>query len=84
MESLRALEDEEGHLTLENLQLVKTEIAQQRQVGITIPSALETGFVWTICGGAVRGYVETSDVERFLAGHLPYTIGEPDFLQWSW
>jgi hypothetical protein len=82
--SLRALEDENGHLAFENLQLVKVGIAQERGVGISIPSGLETGFVWTICGGAARGYVETSDVESFLNGYLPYTIGEPDFLQWDW
>lgn len=84
MTSLRALEDENGHLTFENLQFVKLEIAQQRGVRISIPSGLETGFIWTFCGGATRGYVETGDVERFLTGHLPLTIGEPDFLRWNW
>lgn len=80
MTLLRELQDENGHLLLEDLQQVKDDIAEVRDVNISIISNLEIGFVWSTCGGELRGFVETTDVERFLNGRLPLTTGAPSII----
>jgi len=83
MRALSQLEDADGHLTFEDLQVVKVYAAESRDVSVSRVSGFEAGFVWTFCGGDERGYVETSDVERFLNGQLPLTVGQPSLKWWN-
>lgn len=83
IQALKELEDSDGHLQFDDLKIVKEDAASSRSTSISTVSMFEAGFVWTFCGGDARGYVETTDVERFLNGMLPLTVGQPSLKWWN-
>lgn len=80
--ALKQLEDSDGHLSFDDLKIVKEDAASSRDISVSPVSMFEAGFIWTFCGGEGRGYVETSDVERFLNGRMPLTVGLPGLRWW--
>lgn len=75
---LQALADGNGRVSFDNLKTVKLEICAEQGVGITGTGQLELSLTWSYCAGPERGYVEVSDVRRFLYGYLPKTLGDPE------
>jgi len=82
VEAVAMLQDEQGRVQFEDLQQVKLDRCEEQGVKITWPGRVEVGLIWSFLGGPVRGFVEVSDVERFLNGKVPLTIGEPDLIFW--
>lgn len=80
--ALKQLEDSEGHLSFDDLKIVKEDAASSRGISVSPISMFEAGFIWTFCGGEGRGYVETTDVELFLDGRMPLTVGQPGLRWW--
>lgn len=76
MAALTVLQNGDGYVTLEDLRQVKDDICAQQGVSSTSPGRSEVNLIWTFLGGEVRGFIETSDVERFLNGKLPLMLGE--------
>ena len=77
---LAALADEEGRLTLEDLQAVKNQICDEQDVIITVPDQTEVLLIWTFLGGTDRGYIDYADVDRFFHAELPEFVSKPTSL----
>jgi hypothetical protein len=76
--ALASLQDESGHLRYEDLVTVKESICEAQGVRNTLPGKIEMKLIYSFLGGNIRGFIDYSDVERFLHAELPLTIGEPD------
>jgi hypothetical protein len=76
--ALASLQDEEGRLSYEDLVTVKESICSAQGVANTLPGKIEMKLIYSFLGGNIRGYIDYSDVERFLHAELPLTIGAPD------
>ena len=73
LERLEALAKEDGKLVLDDLVKVKLQTCADEGVEITGPGKLEMKLIYSFLGGHDRGYIELSDVKRFLDGKLPLT-----------
>ncbi|NRA65373.1 MAG: hypothetical protein HRU19_12880 [Pseudobacteriovorax sp.] len=69
--------DGEGKLRFADLQEVKQKICDTQGVKISSAGNLEIALIYSFLGGNDRGFVDYSDVERFLHAQLPETIGKP-------
>lgn len=78
LNSLAELADEEGRLTLEDLQTVKENICAEQGVRNNSVGKTEVKLIFNFLGGQDRGFIDHSDVELFFNGQLPKTIGSPD------
>eukprot|EP00594_Rhizosolenia_setigera_P000941 CAMPEP_0178939820 /NCGR_PEP_ID=MMETSP0789-20121207/433_1 /TAXON_ID=3005 /ORGANISM="Rhizosolenia setigera, Strain CCMP 1694" /LENGTH=110 /DNA_ID=CAMNT_0020618725 /DNA_START=440 /DNA_END=769 /DNA_ORIENTATION=+ len=78
LSKLAELADDDGHLSLDDIAEVKYSICEEQGQGVEITffGEAEMSLLYTFLGGAVRGYVEYSDVERFLYSKFPMMIGE--------
>lgn len=67
--------DADGHLVYQDILDTKNEICSEEGVTATAPGLVEAQLIYAYLGGVERGYVEYSDVERFLAvdSRLPLT-----------
>lgn len=79
LSKLAELTDDDGHLSLDDLNVVKKSICEEQGVESTMIGRGEMVFIYTLLGGTARGYIEYSDVERFLYSKLPMIIGEVEF-----
>ncbi len=75
--ALSNLADEEGRLTLQDLQSVKEGICRAQGVKNNLVGETEVKLIYGFLGGVERGFIDYSDVERFLHAELTKTIGEP-------
>lgn len=71
---LTELEDDEGHLTLEDLDALKGTICDSQGVEMTLVGYFENRLLWNFLGGNERDFIETSDVDRILHTKLPLTL----------
>lgn len=76
LSKLAELADDSGRLTMENIADVKYAICKEQGVEITDPEKGELILMYELLGGGVQGYIEYSDMERFLYTKLPMVIGE--------
>eukprot|EP00594_Rhizosolenia_setigera_P019317 CAMPEP_0178956392 /NCGR_PEP_ID=MMETSP0789-20121207/10220_1 /TAXON_ID=3005 /ORGANISM="Rhizosolenia setigera, Strain CCMP 1694" /LENGTH=254 /DNA_ID=CAMNT_0020638299 /DNA_START=76 /DNA_END=840 /DNA_ORIENTATION=+ len=77
LSKLADLADDDGHLSFDDIAEVKYAICEEQGVDeITYFGEGEMSLLYSFLGGAVRGYVEYSDVERFLYSKFPMMIGE--------
>jgi hypothetical protein len=60
-------------LTLDDLMAVKKQICTEENVNITAAGSLEVKLIFSFLGGNDRGFIEYSDVERFLHAKMPLT-----------
>jgi len=72
---LAELADDNGHLSINDIAEVKYSICEEQGVESTLVGRGEMVLLFTFLGGEIRGYVEYSDVERFLYTKLPMTVG---------
>lgn len=76
--ALASLQDANGHLSYEDLVTVKESICSAQGVQNTLPGKIEMKLIYSFLGGNERGFIDYTDVERFLHAELPLTIGAPD------
>lgn len=67
--------DDDGHLQYQDILDTKNEICAEEGVTATAPGLVEAQLIFAYLGGVERGFVEYSDVERFLAvdSQMPLT-----------
>ena len=80
LRALASLQDKEGHLQYEDLVSVKESICASQGVANTFAGKTEMKLIYSFLGGNVRGFIDYSDVERFLHAELPLTIDAPNGL----
>lgn len=66
----------DGKLTEDNLFTVKQEICDSQEVEMSFGGKVEVGLIYTYLGGHDRGYIEYTDVEKFLHASMPDTISK--------
>lgn len=76
--ALASLADEEGRLTLDDLNTVKEAICEEQGVRNDLVQKTEVKLLFNFLGGNERGFVDLADVERFFFAELPKTIAAPD------
>ena len=59
--------DANGHLVYQDILDTKNEICSEEGVVISPPGLIEAQLIFAYLGGVEQGYVEYSDIERFLA-----------------
>lgn len=62
-----------GTLVLTDIEKVKEEICQLEGVKSTVAGRFEMGLIFKYLGGEDRGFIEYTDVERFLHAKMPLT-----------
>jgi len=71
--------DAAGHVTFDAISAVRSEICAPESSSFTkLAVDVESKLLYSFLGGKSRGFVDVSDVERFLHGELPKTIGAPE------
>lgn len=76
LSKLKAIADQNspsGTLVLADIQKVKQEICDLEGVKSTVPGRFEMELIFKYLGGEDRGFIEYSDVERFLHAKMPMT-----------
>lgn len=63
----------QGRLVLADLMQVKKQICSDEGVEMSAPGKLEVGLIFSFLGGKDRGFIEYTDVERFLNAKMPLT-----------
>ena len=76
--ALASLQDEDGHLRFEDLVAVKENVCAAQGVENTFAGKTEMKLIYSFLGGNVRGFIDYSDVERFLHAELPLTVDAPN------
>jgi hypothetical protein len=66
LDRLAELADENGHLVYQDLETVKLEICDAQGVGSTLIGMGEVQLIYAYLGGSDNGYIQHSDVVRFL------------------
>ena len=73
LEQISASNSPVGLLSLEDLMTVKREICKAQNVSMSKPGEFEVGLIYKYLGGEDRGFIEYTDVERFLHAKMPLT-----------
>ncbi|MBC7530806.1 MAG: hypothetical protein H7318_04445 [Oligoflexus sp.] len=76
--ALASLQDAEGRLQLEDLNSVKESICAEQGVKNDFAGKTEMKLIYSFLGGRKRGFIDYTDVERFLHGQLPLTVEAPN------
>lgn len=63
----------QGRLELKDLMSVKLQTCKDEGVKISTPGELEVKLIYSFLGGKDRGFIEYTDVERFLNAKMPLT-----------
>lgn len=80
LSALADRQDANGRLQYEDLVAVKESICSEQGVRNTFAGKTEMKLIYSFLGGKKRGFIDYSDVERFLNAELPLTIDAPDGL----
>ncbi|RYZ55525.1 MAG: hypothetical protein EOP07_14065 [Proteobacteria bacterium] len=78
LSALAERQDANGRLQYEDLVAVKEGICAEQGVRNTFAGKTEMKLIYSFLGGKKRGYIDYSDVERFLNAELPLTVDAPD------
>jgi hypothetical protein len=80
LSALADRQDANGRLQYEDLVAVKESICAEQGVRNTFAGKTEMKLIYSFLGGKKRGFIDYSDVERFLNAELPMTVDAPDGL----
>lgn len=76
LRNFQRVRDAQGRISWENFKMVK-EAQCVQGYNITQAEKQTIGLTWSFLGGYKRGFVDFVDVNRFLNGMFPKTVGEP-------